>query len=207
MVPRPDVSAQRRAEILEAATSCFMRRGFTNTTMDDIVAESGLSKGTLYWYFGSKDELFMSAVASFFQGFGQQTMEALAGCETAAEQLRCGGRALIAFCREAQGLFGLFLEFWSQSERRGEASQVWAGMLQQYAHVIAGLVEEGVRRGEFRPVDAEHLVWAILAAYDGLAVYALIEPSLDLDRVSEAFVETLLSGLIVNEQNQARRGP
>jgi len=197
MVPRPDVSAQRRTEILEAATACFTRKGYTNTTMDDIVVECGLSKGTLYWYFEGKDELFMSAVARYFEDFGQETMVALAGCETAAEQFRCGGRALADFCRKAEGLFGLFLEYWSQSEQRQDASQVWAGMLQQYAGLIAGLVEEGVRRGEFKPVDGEYLAWAILAAYDGLAVYVMMKPDLDLDRASEAFIETLLSGLLV----------
>jgi len=55
--------------------------------------------------------------------------------------------------------------------------------------VIAGIIEEGVRSGEFKPVDAEQLVWAIMAAY------VMMMPDLNLDRVSEAFVETLLSGL------------
>ena len=44
-------------------------------------------------------------------------------------------------------------------------------------------------------MDAEQLVWAIIAAYDGLAAYVMMMPDLNLDRVSEAFVETLLSGL------------
>jgi len=61
--------------------------------------------------------------------------------------------------------------------------------------VIAGIIEEGVRSGEFKPVDAEQLVWAIMAAYDGLAAYVMMMLDLNLDRVSEVFVETLLSGL------------
>jgi AcrR family transcriptional regulator len=64
MPPRPDVSAERHAQIIKAALACFSRKGYTNTTMDDIVAESGLSKGSLYWYFDSKDDLFAQAVMS-----------------------------------------------------------------------------------------------------------------------------------------------
>jgi len=60
MPPRPDVSAERRAQIIEAALTCFTRKGYNNTTMDDVAAESGLSKGTLYWYFESKDNLLKS---------------------------------------------------------------------------------------------------------------------------------------------------
>ena len=198
MNPRPDVSEERKAQIIEAATACFLRKGYTNTTMDDIVAESGLSKGSLYWYFDSKNDLFTAAIMAFFEGIGQEMLLALGDCETATEQLRCGGRAMAEFCRQAQGLFGLFLEFWSQSSLREETGATWSEMLRHYARLIASLIEESVRQGEFKPVDAEKLVWAILAAYDGLAAYMMIKPDLDLDRISEVFVETLLSGLLVD---------
>lgn len=77
MSPRPDVSAERRTQIIQAALVCFTRKGYNNTTMDDIVAESGLSKGTLYWYFESKDALFASALMSVFVDVGQEAVAAL----------------------------------------------------------------------------------------------------------------------------------
>ena len=51
MTPRPDVSEERKAQIYQAALACFNRKGYYRTTMDDIVAESVLSKGSLHWYF------------------------------------------------------------------------------------------------------------------------------------------------------------
>jgi AcrR family transcriptional regulator len=44
----------RRAQILNTAPTCFVRKGYHQTTMDDIVEEGGMSKGLLYWYFDSK---------------------------------------------------------------------------------------------------------------------------------------------------------
>ena len=44
-------TAERRQQILSAAMTCFIAKGYHRATMDDIVVESGLSKGTLYWYF------------------------------------------------------------------------------------------------------------------------------------------------------------
>ena len=196
MPPRPDVSTERRAQIIEAALACFARMGFTNTTMDDIVAESGLSKGSLYWYFDGKDDLLAQAVTSFFEGFGQETMAEVERCETAPAKIRAGARKMVDFCKEAQGLFGLFIEFWSQSERDEKASLLWTDVLVHYQRLMAGIIEEGIRNGEFEPVDAEHLVWAMMAAYDGLAAYGMLIPDLDIERISEVFVETLLSGLI-----------
>lgn len=199
MPPRPDVSVERRAQIMEAAMACFSRKGYTNTTMDDIVAESGLSKGTLYWYFDSKDDLFSSAAAAFFEDFSQETLAELEQFATATEKLRVGARSLVDLTREAEGLFGLFIEYWLQSEHREEGRRFWAEMLVGYQTAIADIIEEGTRSGEFKPVDARALVWAIMAAYDGLAAYGLFLPDMDLEQISGVFIETLLKGLKADE--------
>ena len=66
MSPRPDVTAERKSQILEAAIKVFSRMGLDQARMDDIVAESGLSKGALYWYFKSKDEITAAILDSLF---------------------------------------------------------------------------------------------------------------------------------------------
>jgi len=60
MTPRPDVSEERKKQILEAASNVFARAGFDDARMDDIAAESGLSKGSLYWYFKNKDAIIQA---------------------------------------------------------------------------------------------------------------------------------------------------
>ncbi|MBH0119582.1 TetR/AcrR family transcriptional regulator [Rhodococcus sp. CX] len=57
----------RRAEIIDAALRCFARSGYQRTTMADIIAESGLSAGAIYGYFGGKQELLV-AVADHVLG-------------------------------------------------------------------------------------------------------------------------------------------
>lgn len=199
MPPRPDVSAERRAQIIEAALACFTRKGYNNTTMDDIVAESGLSKGSLYWYFKSKDELFEAAMMSVFTNVGEQAFAALESCTTTADQLRALAQVTASVGKMIVGYFGLFLEFWASSQRREESAQLWVDMLVQYKDLLVQVIEEGVEKGELKPVDAEPLVWAMLAAYDGLAAYLAIMPDLDVEQVSEVFVETLLTGLEVEK--------
>jgi AcrR family transcriptional regulator len=199
MPPRPDVSAERRAQIIEAALACFTRKGYNNTTMDDIVAESGLSKGSLYWYFKSKDELFAEAMLSVFTDVGREAFTALEQCTAASDKLRVIAQIAVGISEKIEGFFGLFLEFWASSPRREEAGQLWLGMLVQFKDIVVEILEEGIRNGEFKPVDAEELVWAMMAAYDGLAAYAMLIPGIDLERTSEVFAETLLDGLMVDE--------
>jgi len=194
---KPETLEERKAQILTAAWTCFTRKGYNNTTMDDIVAESGLSKGSLYWHFDSKDDLFEAAVLAFFNEIGQEIFAALEQCETVSDKLRAAARCMVDIGRRAEGLFSLIVEFWARSERREEASRFWADVLVQYKEYMAGVIEEGIQKGEFKAVDAGHLVWALMAAYDGLAAYLMLMPDLDLEAISESFVETLVSGLVL----------
>ena len=66
MAARRDVSAERKNQILDAAMVVFARSGFHEARMDDIVQESGLSKGTLYWYFKSKEEIITAISERLF---------------------------------------------------------------------------------------------------------------------------------------------
>lgn len=65
MTPAParptnsDPDASKRAEILQAAHSLFIRYGFKKTTMDDLAAQAGIGKATIYYYFRSKKDLLL----------------------------------------------------------------------------------------------------------------------------------------------------
>lgn len=202
MTPKVDVADERRAQIMQAALACFTRKGYNNTTMDDIAAESGLSKGTLYWYFESKDDLFAAAITSSVMDWAEEGIAALKQCPTASDKLRTLAQWMVDLCKKFQGFFSLFLEFWASSLRREEAGQLWVDILVQYKDVVVEIINEGVRNGEFKPVDAESLVWAMMAAYDGLAAYIMFMPEVDLERISQVFVETLLDGLTVDGSEQ-----
>jgi len=195
MAPRPDVTAERRQQMIEAALACFSRQGYQKTTMDEIAAASGLSKGSLYWYFKSKDELFVAALEAVFQEWGCQAEAAMAAGTSAADRLRRGAEQMAALAQGADGLFALLIEYWSQCRRDDSPAGVWGQMLAAYHDQVAAVIEQGVQRGEFRVADAQQLAWAVLAAYDGLAAYAMLVPDLDVAQVSRVFVETLLRGL------------
>ena len=54
--------AARRAQIIEAAIACFLERGYTNTSMSDIIKASGLSSGSIYSHFTGKEDILVSAI-------------------------------------------------------------------------------------------------------------------------------------------------
>src|ERR1700686_5485686 len=66
MSPRPDVSEERKSQILEAAIEVFARLGFHQSRMDDIAGQAGLSKGELYLYYKSKDAIIAALLQHLF---------------------------------------------------------------------------------------------------------------------------------------------
>jgi len=199
MAPRPDVSEERREQIVQAALACFTRQGYVNTTVDDIAHESGLSKGAIYWYFESKDDLLKAAMNAIMARVAEKSMDAIMASETPSERLRVGARCIVDVCREIEGYFGLIIEFWTQSENREEATAVWAEMITQYRQLVKGILDEGVRTGAFKPLDTDALAWMIMAAYDGLAAYHMMMPDIDMDHISQGFIEALMKGLETND--------
>lgn len=193
---RPDVSTERRTQIIQAALACFTRKGYVHTTMDDIVAESELSKGTLYWYFKSKDEVFKATIVSLTENVAAESMTIFQSAETATVKLRAGTQMMADFCRDIARYFGLLVEFWSQSERCGE-EEFYAEIITPYQQMLTAVFETGIQAGEFRQVDADALAWMMISAFDGLAAYSIMMPDLNLDigKISKVFIETLLAGL------------
>ena len=186
---------ERRGQILDAALTVFTQKGFHAANVSDVAALAGVSQGTIYWYFDSKEDLFRAATLSVFVNFGKEAQAHLEDCESATEKLRVLGQVMEGFITGLEGLLVMFLGYWASVPRREEAGQFWVDILVEYNELIVEIVEQGIRDGEFKPVDAEALVWALMGAYDGLAAYTMLVPDMDVARVSQVLVETLLHGL------------
>jgi AcrR family transcriptional regulator len=93
---------QRRAEILTAAKRLFAERGYHETTIADVARGSGLSYGVVYWYFESKDELFLALMADEGQALRTRIQDSLRGHpgDDEAETLRLAVRTTFAFLAE-----------------------------------------------------------------------------------------------------------
>jgi AcrR family transcriptional regulator len=198
MSKREQVREERRRQILGAALEVFSRKGYHATNVSDVAAQAGVSQGTIYWYFDSKDELFQAALLSAFGDLGDDVIGVLSVCETATEKLSALAESMVGLADVAEGLFMLFLGYWASSDREEASAQIWVDVLNQYKEVVVDVIEEGIGRGEFKPIDAESLVWALLAAYDGLAAYTVVVPDIDLNRISRVLVDTLLGGLLLD---------
>ncbi|MHB1415916.1 MAG: TetR/AcrR family transcriptional regulator [Chloroflexota bacterium] len=196
MSPRPDVSQQRRNQILEAAATVFSRLGFNKARMDDIAAQSGLSKGILYWYFNSKDAIITALLERVFAGSLEDLHTAQTSDEPVREQLLFLTRSFVREIRGMAALLPITFEFYAIATRHKTVKEFLTDFYRRYRVALAGMVRLGAARGEFRPVDAEVVANAVIALFEGLLLLYVIDPeAVDLESHGEQSVLLLLEGL------------
>ncbi len=196
MSSRADVADERRACIIQAALACFARKGYHLTTMDDIAQESGLSKGSLYWYFKSKKELFRAIVEAYFRQMETAIQPILEGALSPSEKLRTMAKVMLDSATKAQPPAGVMVDLWSQARYEEDLHQLLCQAYEPYYRNLAAIIETGIQQGAFRPVNATHLATLLVAVYDGLIKQGLIRPDwVDRTGQTETWLDTLLEGL------------
>src|SRR5689334_14308129 len=84
---RKEATAQRRSSILQAARAVFARQGYADTVVEDIAAQAGIGKGTLYLYFPSKEQIYLAALLEQARQLDADTRAAVNAAATWREKL------------------------------------------------------------------------------------------------------------------------
>jgi AcrR family transcriptional regulator len=198
MSPRPDVSEERKDQILEAATKVFTQRGFDKARMDDIVAESGLSKGALYWYFDSKDAIIIGILDRIFDWETAHLGEILESEDFAKKKLERFVDITLQDLNKMGPLMPIFFDFWSLSVRNKTINKAIKRYYQNFIDMIEPIIELGIQQGEFRRVDIQETALAIGALFEGtILFYAYFYDTIELDTQFKTGLDLILDGLVV----------
>lgn len=195
-MPRPDITEERRTQILEAAMQVFAERGFHQARMDDIAERSGLSKGALYLYYTSKDAIIAALMRSLFTLELRGTRALLDAPDPVAERLIAITRMFTSELERMSFALPVLLEFYAVAARQRAVRQFLSEMFAEYQDILRALVQQGIERGELRPADPGDVAVTLIALYEGLAVIWVMAPhALNLSAQAESSVRLLLAGL------------
>lgn len=196
-MPRADVSEERKNQILEAATRVFTQRGFDEARMDDIVEEAGLSKGTLYWYFESKEALITTIVDRIFDWETAHMREIIASEVPAPRKLEAIVDSTIEDLERMRPLMPILFEFWSLSLRKETVKQTIKRYYQRFLDLIEPVIQQGIEAGDFRPLDVTRVAITIVAVFEGtMLMWAYFPELVDFEEQFTTTVDILLQGLV-----------
>ena len=147
---RKDIPSQRRADILAAAAELFSHRGYYGVTVDAIAQGAGISKGNLYWYFRSKEEIFQALFDDLSERLrlslpSQEIMESDA---SPREKVCAAARSLLETAEANPEAMSLMLQIAGQGELNEVVSSGFTLAIRQYIDFLTPLFAE---MGETNP--------------------------------------------------------
>lgn len=198
--------AERPQELLDAALTHFVSKGLAATRMDDVAREAGVSKGTLYLYFPSKDELFKAVVRRHLSEFIAEGIDLAQRWDgTAADLLHLLAERwwLRVGSSKASGMLKLIM---AEVGQMPELAQFYVDEVIMPTHELLGsAVRLGIERGEFRKLDVTGVVHALMAVAQFLVLHAHCTAAathnpypLQADTYMKTQLALLLRGLIIH---------
>ncbi|TFH27321.1 MAG: TetR/AcrR family transcriptional regulator [Bacteroidia bacterium] len=196
---------QRREEIIQAAEQVFFSKGFDRSTMDDVAEKAELSKGTLYLYFISKEDLHMAVARKAIRLLRDFTQEAAEGDGSAVEKLGRMGRACIEFSRTHPDRMKAIMTLEELEPMALSASTIDVQeMIYQESTVgsVIELVEQGVQEKEIRSdipaLLVAHTLWMTVLS---VIRFVTMKPGLlellglSQDQIFASHFELVLNGI------------
>ncbi|HSH90737.1 MAG TPA: TetR/AcrR family transcriptional regulator [Ramlibacter sp.] len=204
----------RPGELLDAALDLFVEKGFAATRAEEVAARAGVSKGTLFLYFPSKEELFKAVVQENISGRFREWNEEFLAFEGTTDDM-------VRYCMKvwwerigatrASGITKLMI---SEARNFPELAAFYQReVIKPAQDLIRRILQRGVDRGEFRVLDMDYATFSITAPMVFLVMMkhsmGACMPQdypLDPERYLASQVETLLHGLRVRPEEDKKEG-
>lgn len=189
---------ERADQILSAARTCFLRKGYFATKMDEIARQSGLSKGGVYFHFGSKREIFRALVEREYD-MAMSMLDEMVESEQSVEQ------KLILLAEHFMSLFSetessrFLIIIGEMALRDDEIAKMLSELQENYFQRVGVLLERAVAESQLRDVDTYSVAIVLKAMLDGIQANFALGIDIDLERTVGAAIDILMNGLSVEE--------
>lgn len=188
------VSEFRCAEILAAARKIFATKGFRDATVDDIAAEAGIAKGTVYLYYPSKKEMYLAALKQGLEELRQRTGAAMQAATGAQAKLRAFVRTRMQYAEANRDFFRIYHSEFGNLNNDSEFQQLYL----QQAKTLESVLQTAAKKGEIRRIRADFSAFLIYDMVKSVMIQRLLGRSTArLDDDIETLTELIWKGLAV----------
>jgi AcrR family transcriptional regulator len=196
MSPKNNVSEERKSQILDAAMETFSELGFHKARMSDIAETSGLSKGSLYWYFDSKDSIILNLLEKFFEPELKDLRALLTDSRSAEDRLEIYVDRVSADMVTMLKWMPLVHDFIALAFRKEQVRKAISRYYKMHLEILLSLIQQGLDAGEFQADNAMEASIAIGSILEGTVLLWVYDPShIDIKYHIKSNINLLLQGL------------
>jgi len=157
-----------RRKILEAAAHVFSEKGFYGSVVDDIVKASGTSKGAVYFYFDSKEQIFLSLVDEYAATVAQQIQIAVLRSRGLVRQIEAMVATLVRTFQGNRALAKIVLIDWAAAGTEFQGKRI--ALKTMLVEVLRGYLDRAVQDGRIAPQDTEMAAYIWIGAISEVVV-------------------------------------
>jgi len=178
MSPRrkdPELAERRREALVKAGYAEILEKGIQAVTIDSVVARAGSSKGGALYYFHTKDELLYGVLEWLLAEMSRALDEIAEGGGSARARLAGELQTLFHSAEVNRKFYLVLFDFLALAERTERLRVLVSGFFDACLRRDMRIVEDGVKRGEFRRVEPETAAATIRALADGFCLQWLLK--------------------------------
>ena len=189
---------ERPQEIAEAALAAFSEKGYAGTRVEEVAKRAGVSKGLLYLYFKTKEELFKAVVRSFVMPKIDTMADGIAKSDMPAEEILRGPLAKFMKSLPGSPISVVVRLMVSEGSKHPDLVKFyWDNVASRGIGTLQAIVDRGVQRGEFRRTavnDMPHLL-ILPALFSVIFTIVFGKRSIDTDELIDAHIDIILGHL------------
>jgi AcrR family transcriptional regulator len=169
-------SLQTRQRLLAAALIVFARDGYDHSSVNDICAEAGVSKGAFFHHFPTKQALFLELLDEWLAALDAQLESIRLQDRKVPEALIEMAGLMSTVYLTASGYLPVFLEFWTQASHDPAIRQAVIAPYHRYQSYFTSFIQAGVDEGSLKPVDPVLAARTLVAQAIGLLLQGVLDP-------------------------------
>ena len=165
----------RKDQILDAALTVLVQNGYEGSRMDDVVTESQLSKGAIYWYYKSKKAMYLDLVNFWVIRYSATINHLVENDQAAPDQLKSLFNYFIDQYESDPDPFIALTEFWSMAQKDDDFREKLQKVYSQFLEVLEKIVAKGVKDGDFKKLDIRITAMSIMLNVESINWFTLFD--------------------------------
>ena len=181
---------KKREIILASALTVMTKKGYYNSTIDDIVKESNMSKGAIYHYFSSKKEVYLDVIDYWERKYTDIMAEEVNKQKTAMKSLKTLFKTFGEQMKKDPTPYECLSIFWSISRNDKDFKNAMQKVYNRFQKAIELIIETGIKNKEFKRVDPKTAALALILNIEGIFWFTLYkskagDASVYMDTISD----------------------
>jgi len=200
MAKKKDLRQRREEQIYEAALKVFSKRGYYKADMDLIAQKAKIGKGTVYRYFESKKNLFISLIEWGLNKLKGEVLTNIEGIDDEIEKITTALEVYINFYKSKKGFYRVLV--YEKYNFMDKIASKFKKTHFAHLHIIENVFQTGIQKGVFKNIDTKSSAIALMGMTDALIFKMLFENKRARfkDELS-ILTEIFFSGILIKEEN------